>query len=126
MVSPCILSFLTLSVGCAIPAIIGVMSRFLQAPPEKVMSAPSLTIIESDVPPPWQQMLSDLITDPQELLSLLSLDARKKNRLAYAAAVQFPIKGPALVCLAHRAGRLGKTPFLRQLWPVARRRDRLR
>ena len=80
------------------------------------MSAPSLTIIESDVPPPWQQMLSDLITDPQELLSLLSLDAQEKP-LGLSAAVQFPLKVPRWFVSRIEPGDW-QDPILRQLWPA--------
>ena len=80
------------------------------------MSAPSLTIIESDVPPPWQQMLSDLITDPQELLSLLSLDPQEKP-LGLSAAVKFPMKVPRWFVSRIEPGDW-QDPILRQLLPA--------
>lgn len=79
------------------------------------MRTPSLTIIGSDVPPSWQQMLSDLITDPQELLTLLSLDAREKP-LGLLAAEQFPLKVPRWFVSRIEPGTW-KDPILRQLWP---------
>ncbi len=81
------------------------------------MPTPSLTIIGSDVPPSWQQMLSDLITDPQELLALLRLDARDKP-LGLRAVEQFPLKVPRWFVSRIEPGTW-HDPILRQLWPSA-------
>ena len=79
------------------------------------MSAPSLTIIQSDVPT-WQQMLSDLVTDPQELLALVGLTTDQLPP-SYAAATQFPVKVPRWFVSRIRQGDAAD-PVLRQLWPA--------
>lgn len=79
------------------------------------MQAPSLSIIQSDVPA-WQQMLSDLVTDPQELLALLGLDASQLPASAQAAG-QFPLKVPRWFVSRIEQGN-PHDPVLRQLWPL--------
>ena len=78
------------------------------------MPAPSLSIIQTDVPA-WQQMLSDLVTDPQELLALLQLTEAKLAPSARAAG-QFPLKIPRWFVSRIRQGD-PNDPVLRQFWP---------
>ncbi len=80
------------------------------------MPAPSLAIIQSDVPA-WQRMLSDLVTDPQELLELLGLD-HDDNPFSSAAATQFPFKLPRWFLSRIKPGDWND-PILRQLWPAS-------
>ena len=78
------------------------------------MPAPSLSIIQSDVPV-WQQMLSDLVTDPQELLALIELTEAELAPSAHAAH-QFPLKIPRwFVSRIHKGDP--QDPVLRQFWP---------
>ena len=78
--------------------------------------APSLAIIQSDVPA-WQGMLSDLITDPQELLALLDLDGSQCPP-SLNATKQFPLKLPRWFVSRIRPGDWND-PVLRQVWPAA-------
>lgn len=78
------------------------------------MPAPSLSIIQSDVPV-WQQMLSDLVTDPQELLALIELTEAELAPSAHAAH-QFSLKIPRwFVSRIHKGDP--RDPVLRQFWP---------
>jgi len=52
-----------------------------------------LSIIKSDLPEKWQQILSDLITDPKELSQILELDPGD-HRVSDVAINQFPLKVP--------------------------------
>ena len=79
------------------------------------MTIPALTIIESDRPEKWQQILSDLITDPKELLQLLGLDPA-----GYAgsdtALQQFPLKAPRPFVARIEKGNW-RDPLLLQILP---------
>ena len=76
----------------------------------------SLSLIKSDLPEKWQEILSDLITDPKELVQLLDLNPAD-NPVAVAALEQFPLKVPRPL-----VGRMEKgnwnDPLLRQVWPA--------
>lgn len=80
------------------------------------MTIPVLTIIESDQPEKWQQILSDLITDPKELLQILELDPAAYSG-SQQALVQFPLKVPRPF-----VARMGKgnwqDPLLMQVLPT--------
>lgn len=78
------------------------------------MPAPSLSIIQTDVPA-WQQMLSDLVTDPQELLALIGLTEAELAPSARAAE-EFPLKIPRGFVSRIRRGD-PSDPVLRQFWP---------
>ncbi|MEX0964667.1 MAG: EF-P beta-lysylation protein EpmB [Pseudohongiellaceae bacterium] len=64
----------------------------------------------------WQDILSDLITDPEELLRLLQLDL---NACPYSlqAHVQFPLKAPRPFVERIERGNW-QDPLLRQIWPA--------
>lgn len=64
----------------------------------------------------WQQALSDLITDPQELLTLLELDL-KFLEAARAATRLFPLKVPR-EWVAHMEKRNLADPLLQQVLPL--------
>ena len=74
-----------------------------------------LSIIKSDLPEKWQQILSDLITDPKELSQILELDPGD-HRVSDVAINQFPLKVPRSF-----VGQIVKgnweDPLLRQIWP---------
>ena len=79
------------------------------------MTNPPLSLIQSDQPETWQEILSDLITDPQELLRALELDA---DTCPYSleALDQFPLKAPRPFVKRIRKGDW-HDPLLRQIWP---------
>ena len=79
------------------------------------MTNPPLSLIQSDQPETWQEILSDLITDPQELLRALELDA---DTCPYSleALDQFPLKAPRPFVKRIRKGDW-HYPLLRQIWP---------
>jgi len=79
------------------------------------MHTSALKLIDSNLPEKWQEILSDLITDPKELLQFLELD---ETKLAFGSGAleQFSLKVPRPF-----AGRIRKgdwnDPLLRQVWP---------
>ena len=83
---------------------------------DRKMTIPALTIIESDQPEKWQQILSDLITDPKELLQILELDPAAYPG-SQQALTQFPLKAPRPF-----VARMGKgnwqDPLLLQVLPT--------
>jgi EF-P beta-lysylation protein EpmB len=64
----------------------------------------------------WQQALSNLITDPKELLALLDLDPALLEA-AYAAARQFPLKVPRNYLARIEKNNL-HDPLLKQILPL--------
>lgn len=80
------------------------------------MTTPALSIIKTDHAENWQQILSDLITNPKDLARLLELDEsqRPPSLLAHA---QFPVKVP-MPFLAKMAKGDWNDPLLRQVWPA--------
>ena len=82
------------------------------------MSIPALSVIKSDQPEKWQQILSDLITDPKELLAILRLDpaADPLAAVSVKGLAQFPLKVPRPFAARMQAGNWDD-PLLRQVWP---------
>ena len=86
------------------------------------MNNPAVSLIRSDRSNRGQEILSDLITDPDELLQILELDA---GACPYSleALAQFPLKAPRPY-----VGRIEKgnwqDPLLRQIWPSAAEESR--
>ncbi len=79
------------------------------------MTKPALSLIKSDQPEKWQQILSDLITDPKELLEFLDLN--HASRPAGKAAMHaFPLKVPKPFARRMEKGNW-QDPLLRQIWP---------
>jgi L-lysine 2,3-aminomutase len=79
------------------------------------MTQPVVSIINSDRPKKWQEMLSDLITDPKELVKVLQLDP-KQQPPSLAAIAQFPLKVPRHFVAAMKPGNW-QDPLLLQVWP---------
>ena len=79
------------------------------------MTNQAVSLIQSDRAETWQEILSDLITDPQELLRLLELSP---DTCPYSleALAQFPLKAPRPF-----VERIEKSnwndPLLLQIWP---------
>ena len=57
------------------------------------MTHKALRIIPSVKSEDWKEILSDLLTDPEELLNILRLDISKKPP-SLSALTQFPLKVP--------------------------------
>lgn len=76
-----------------------------------------VALIRSDRAERWQDLMSDLITDPDELLRLLELDARDCP-YSLAALQQFPLKAPRPFVARIEKGNWND-PLLRQIWPSA-------
>ena len=74
-----------------------------------------LQIIPSGKPTNWQEILSDLITDPKELLHILSLDINKKP-VSLSALSQFSLKVPRPFVKAMQRENWND-PLLLQIWP---------
>ena len=74
-----------------------------------------VSLIESDQPKKWQEILSDLITDPKELVQLLQLDPSNQPP-SLAAIDQFPLKVTRSFVAAMKLGNW-QDPLLRQVWP---------
>lgn len=74
-----------------------------------------ISLIHSDRAETWQEILSDLITDPEELLQILELDAAN-SPYGLEALAQFPLKAPRPF-----VDRIAKgnwhDPLLMQIWP---------
>lgn len=79
------------------------------------MNTPALSLIKSDLPEKWQEILADLITDPKELLDFLELDAAD-NPVGLAAEAQFPLKVPRPFARRMEKGNW-RDPLLLQVWP---------
>jgi EF-P beta-lysylation protein EpmB len=79
------------------------------------MHTTALKLIDSDLPEKWQEILSDLITDPKELLQFLELD-ETKLALGSDALDQFSLKVPRPFARRMRKGDWND-PLLRQVWP---------
>src|SRR3990167_6749272 len=71
----------------------------------------------------WQQALSNIITDPKELWSLLDLDSKLLDE-AYMAAQQFPLKVPRSFVARMQKGNL-HDPLLKQVLPLGIELDRV-
>lgn len=80
------------------------------------MTTPALAIIKTDQAENWQQILSDLITDPKDLARLLELDESKRPPSLQAHA-QFPLKVPMPFIRKMTKGDWND-PLLRQVWPA--------
>ena len=79
------------------------------------MTERALEIIPSVKPKIWQEILSDLITDPKELLHILRLDISKKPP-SLSALSQFSLKVPRpFVETMQREN--WNDPLLLQIWP---------
>ena len=79
------------------------------------MTNQAVSLIQSDRAETWQEILSDLITDPQELLRLLELNP---DTCPYSleALAQFPLKAPRP--LVERIEKSNwNDPLLLQIWP---------
>jgi len=85
---------------------------------QPAMQTPALSVIKSDQPEKWQEILSDLITDPKELLANLKLDTTANPLAALAAKglAQFPLKVPRPFAARIEPGNWDD-PLLRQVWP---------
>jgi EF-P beta-lysylation protein EpmB len=79
------------------------------------MTSPVVSIIDSDQPEKWQQMLSDLITDPKELLQILGLNATDYPGDPDMLR-QFPMKVPRPFAARMEAGNW-RDPLLLQVLP---------
>lgn len=73
-------------------------------------------LVHTDAAPDWQTLLSDLISDPEELLELLELDARHCP-YSLDALKQFPLKAPRPYVARIQKGDW-RDPLLRQIWPA--------
>ena len=76
----------------------------------------SLQIIKSDAPEKWQKILSDLITEPKELVEILGLDSATRPA-SLSAMKQFPLKVPKPFVSRMRR-QDWDDPLLRQVWPA--------
>ncbi|MCG8435420.1 MAG: EF-P beta-lysylation protein EpmB [Gammaproteobacteria bacterium] len=79
------------------------------------VTTPALSLIKSDLPEKWQEILADLITDPKELIQILDLDptARPYGNLALT---EFPLKVPRPFAARMKKGNWDD-PLLLQVWP---------
>ena len=82
------------------------------------MTTPTLSLIKSDLPEKWQEILADLITDPKKLLEILDLDHNSRP-LGRAAMDAFPLKVPKPFVQRMEKGNW-QDPLLRQVWPDIR------
>ncbi len=80
------------------------------------MTNPIVSIIQSNLPEKWQEILSDLITDPKELLQILQLDP-DSCPYSLVASEQFPLKA-ARPYVARIVKGNWHDPLLRQIWPM--------
>ncbi|MBL4580581.1 MAG: EF-P beta-lysylation protein EpmB [Gammaproteobacteria bacterium] len=74
-----------------------------------------VSLIRSDRAATWQEILSDLITDPQELLRILELNP-DTNPYSLEALDKFPLKAPRPFVERIEKGNW-HDPLLRQIWP---------
>lgn len=72
-------------------------------------------LIRSDRETQWQEILSDLVTDPDELLEILELDVADCP-YSLEAMEQFPLKAPRPY-VDRIEKRNWQDPLLRQIWP---------
>ena len=79
------------------------------------MTHKALKIIPSVKPEDWKEILSDLITDPRELLNILRLDITEKPP-SLSALSQFPLKVPRPFVDAMQRENW-KDPLFLQVWP---------
>lgn len=77
-----------------------------------------LSLIKSDLPEKWQEILADLITDPKELLEILDLDPHTVP-LGKVAIEDFPLKLPKPYAARIAKGNW-QDPLLLQVWPDAK------
>ncbi|NKB34784.1 MAG: EF-P beta-lysylation protein EpmB [Pseudomonadales bacterium] len=80
------------------------------------MTQSAISLIESDRPKKWQEILSDLITDPKELVQVLQLDLAAQP-VSLAAMQQFPLKVTKPFVASMEIGNWND-PLLRQVWPA--------
>ena len=80
------------------------------------MNKPETLIIQSDQPKKWQEILSDLITDPKDLLNYLQLDEAQRPA-SLMAQTQFPMKVPMPFAAKMRKADWDD-PLLKQVWPA--------
>lgn len=81
------------------------------------MTNQAVTLIQSDRAATWQEILSDLITDPQELLRILKLNP-DTSPYSLEALAQFPLKAPKPFVDRIEKGDW-HDPLLLQIWPSA-------
>ena len=81
------------------------------------MTNQSISLIQSDRAETWQEILSDLITDPQELLRILKLNP-DTSPYSLEALAQFPLKAPRPFVERIEKGNW-HDPLLLQIWPSA-------
>ena len=79
------------------------------------MTQPAIPLIDTNQSQNWQEILSDLITDPKELVQLLQLDSLEQPA-SLAAMEQFPLK-VTRPYVASMEVRNWNDPLLRQVWP---------
>ena len=79
------------------------------------MTHKALRIIPSVKSEDWKEILSDLLTDPEELLNILRLDINKKPP-SLSALTQFPLKVPRPFVDAMERENWSD-PLLLQIWP---------
>lgn len=79
------------------------------------MTHKALRIIPSVKSEDWKEILSDLLTDPKELLNILRLDISKKPP-SLSALTQFPLKVPRPFVDAMERENWSD-PLLLQIWP---------
>jgi len=79
------------------------------------MTNQAISLIQSDRAETWQEILSDLITDPQELLRILKLNP-DTSPYSLEALAQFPLKAPRPFVERIEKGSW-HDPLLLQIWP---------
>jgi EF-P beta-lysylation protein EpmB len=79
------------------------------------VNEPVLSLIQSDHPEKWQEILADLITEPKALAEILQLDLAKCPP-GLAAADAFPMKVPRPFVQRMEVDNW-QDPLLRQVWP---------
>lgn len=77
---------------------------------------PEPSIIQSDQPQKWQQILSDLITNPKDLTKYLRLNEADRPA-SLMAQTQFPMKVP-MPFIAKMNKADWNDPLLKQIWPA--------
>lgn len=77
---------------------------------------PEPSIIQSDQPQKWQQILSDLITNPKDLTKYLGLNEADRPA-SLMAQTQFPMKVP-MPFIAKMNKADWNDPLLKQVWPA--------
>lgn len=87
------------------------------------MTQSVVSLINSDRPKKWQEMLSDLITDPKELVKVLHLDPDQRPP-SLAAIAEFPLKVPRPFVAAMDKGNW-QDPLLLQVWPSSQEEEQV-